>query len=39
MSWTGGWSPDASRHVFVALRDGAWNVYTVREDGTDEKFR
>lgn len=36
-SWTGGWSPDASRHVFVALRDGAWNVFTVREDGTDEK--
>ncbi|MHB8797944.1 MAG: winged helix-turn-helix domain-containing protein [Thermoanaerobaculia bacterium] len=36
-SWTGGWSPDASRHVFVALRDGAWNVFTVREDGNDEK--
>jgi Tol biopolymer transport system component/DNA-binding winged helix-turn-helix (wHTH) protein len=36
-SWTGGWSPDASRHAFVALRDGAWNVFTVREDGTDEK--
>lgn len=36
-SWTGGWSPDATRHAFVALRDGAWNVFTVREDGTDEK--
>ncbi len=23
----------------MALRDGAWNVFTVREDGTDKKVR
>ena len=36
-SWTGSWSPDASRHAFVALREGRWNVYTVAEDGSDER--
>jgi Tol biopolymer transport system component/DNA-binding winged helix-turn-helix (wHTH) protein len=36
-SWTGSWSPDASRHALVALRDGRWNVYTVAEDGSDER--
>lgn len=37
VTFAGGWSPDASRHAFVALRDGAWNVFTMREDGTHEK--
>ncbi len=32
-AWTGGWSHDDRRFAFVALRDGAWNVWTVGADG------
>jgi len=34
-AWTGGWSHDDRRFAFAALRDGAWNVWTVGADGQE----
>jgi len=29
------WSPDSQRLIFASLRDGNWNIYTMKADGTD----
>jgi len=30
------WSPDGTRIVFGAVRDGSWELFTVRPDGSGE---
>lgn len=29
------WSPDGSRILFFSMRDGDWDIYTIRPDGTE----
>jgi TolB protein len=31
------WSPDGEWIVFDSDRDGTWNLYLIRPDGTDER--
>jgi Tol biopolymer transport system component len=31
----GDWSPDGSQIAFTSPRNGSWDIYTIRPDGTD----
>jgi Tol biopolymer transport system component len=34
-SWTGGWLPGDERIVFSSNKDGDWDLFTLRSDGSD----
>jgi Tol biopolymer transport system component len=34
-AWVRSWSPDGQRLAFAGARDGRWNVWSVRRDGSD----
>lgn len=38
-SYLHGWSPDAEYVIYTAQRDGQWNIWRSRTDGTGEEFQ